>query len=34
VLGGYSKDGFEALSKAADQVLTEQMARYKKLLDG
>jgi uncharacterized protein YndB with AHSA1/START domain len=34
VLGGYSKDGFESLSKAADQVLTEQMARYKKLLDG
>jgi Polyketide cyclase / dehydrase and lipid transport len=32
-VGGYSKDGFEALAKAADGVLEEQLTRLKKLLD-
>jgi len=33
-LGGYAKDGFDGLSKAADQVLGEQLERLKKLIDG
>jgi uncharacterized protein YndB with AHSA1/START domain len=33
-LGGYAKDGLEGLSKAADQVLGEQVERLKKLVDG
>jgi Polyketide cyclase / dehydrase and lipid transport len=33
-LGGYSKDGFEAASKAADRVLAEQLQRLKKIIDG
>jgi hypothetical protein len=33
VVGGYNKDGFESLSKAADQVLGEQIARLRKYLD-
>jgi len=32
-IGGYSKDGFEALSKAADQVLGLQVERLRKLID-
>jgi hypothetical protein len=32
-LSGYIKDGFDDLSKAADQVLGEQMERLKKLVD-
>jgi hypothetical protein len=32
-LGGYAKDGFEALSKAADHVLGEQIERLRKLID-
>ena len=31
--GGYNKDGFASLSKAADGVLTEQMGRFKKLIE-
>jgi len=34
VVGGYVKDGFDGLSKAADRVLGEQVERLKKLLDG
>jgi hypothetical protein len=34
VLGGYAKDGFEAGAKAADQVLTLQVGRLKKAIDG
>jgi hypothetical protein len=33
-IGGYNKDGFDELSKAADHVLAEQLERLKKLLDG
>jgi Polyketide cyclase / dehydrase and lipid transport len=33
VVGGYAKDGFDALSKAADRVLGEQIARLKSTLD-
>jgi hypothetical protein len=33
-VGGYVKDGFDGLSKAADRVLGEQIERLKKLLDG
>ena len=33
-IGGYNKDGFDELSKAADHVLGEQLERLKKLLDG
>jgi hypothetical protein len=33
-LGGYSKDGFEAASKAVDHVLSEQLERLKKTIDG
>jgi len=33
VAGGYNKDGFEQLSKAADGVLTTQAGRLKKLLE-
>lgn len=33
-VGGYSKDGFEALSKAADAVLGEQIERLRKFIDG
>jgi hypothetical protein len=33
-IGGYAKDGFDGLSKAADRVLAEQLDRLKKLLDG
>jgi hypothetical protein len=33
-LGGYARDGFEELSKAADHVLGEQLERLKKLVDG
>ena len=32
-LGGYNKDGFEAWSKAADQVLSEQVARLKQKVE-
>jgi len=32
-LGGYSKDGFAALSQAADGVLTSQLAQLKKLIE-
>ena len=32
-VGGYAKDGFDELSKAADHVLGEQMERLRKLLD-
>jgi hypothetical protein len=32
-VGGFAKDGFDALSKAADQVLDEQLMRLKRLLD-
>jgi hypothetical protein len=32
-IGGYSKDGFDALSKAADQVLGVQIERLRKLID-
>jgi uncharacterized protein YndB with AHSA1/START domain len=33
-VGGYSKVGFEELSKSADQVLGDQVARLKKMLEG
>jgi hypothetical protein len=33
-MGGYAKDGFDGLSKAADQVLGEQIERLRKLIDG
>jgi uncharacterized protein YndB with AHSA1/START domain len=33
-IGGYAKDGFEELSKAADQVLGQQIEQLKKLVDG
>ncbi len=33
-IGGYAKDGFEALSKAADGVLGEQIERLRKWVDG
>jgi hypothetical protein len=33
-IGGYSKDGFDELSKMTDQVLGEQIERLKKLVDG
>jgi hypothetical protein len=33
-IGGYAKDGFDELSKMTDHVLGEQMARFKKLVDG
>jgi uncharacterized protein YndB with AHSA1/START domain len=32
-LGGYSKEGFDGLSKAADHVLGEQIERLRKLID-
>jgi hypothetical protein len=32
-IGGYSKDGFETLSKAADHVLGDQLERLRKLID-
>jgi hypothetical protein len=32
-IGGYSKDGFDNLSKAADQVLGLQIERLRKLID-
>jgi hypothetical protein len=32
-IGGYSKDGFDNLSKAADQVLAVQIERLRKLID-
>jgi uncharacterized protein YndB with AHSA1/START domain len=32
-VGGYSKDGFDKLSKAADQVLGVQIERLRKLID-
>jgi hypothetical protein len=32
-LGGYVKDGFDGLSKAADHVLAEQIERLRKLID-
>jgi hypothetical protein len=32
-IGGYSKDGFDTLSKAADQVLGIQIERLRKLID-
>jgi uncharacterized protein YndB with AHSA1/START domain len=34
VVGGYAKDGFDALSKGVDQVLSEQLERLKKIIDG
>jgi hypothetical protein len=33
-VGGYAKDGFDALSKAADRVIGEQIERLKKTIDG
>jgi uncharacterized protein YndB with AHSA1/START domain len=33
-VGGYTKDGFDELSKAVDHVLGEQMELLKKLVDG
>jgi hypothetical protein len=33
-LGGYDKDGFDMLSKGADHVLSEQLERLRKLIDG
>jgi hypothetical protein len=33
-LGGYAKDGFDGLAKAADRVLGEQLERLTKLIDG
>jgi hypothetical protein len=33
-IGGYAKDGFDESSKMTDQVLGEQMARFKRLVDG
>jgi uncharacterized protein YndB with AHSA1/START domain len=33
-VGGYTKDGFDELSKAVDHVLGEQMESLKKLIDG
>jgi hypothetical protein len=33
-IGGYSKDGFDELSKMTDHVLGEQLQRFKKLADG
>jgi hypothetical protein len=33
-VGGYVKDGFDGLSKAADRVLGEQIERLQKLIDG
>jgi uncharacterized protein YndB with AHSA1/START domain len=33
VLGGYNKDGFEQLSKGADGVLTDQVARLKRSIE-
>jgi uncharacterized protein YndB with AHSA1/START domain len=33
-VSGYAKDGFDALTKAADHVLGEQLQRLMKLLDG
>jgi Polyketide cyclase / dehydrase and lipid transport len=33
-LGGYAKEGFDGLSKAADRVLGEQLERLRKLIDG
>jgi hypothetical protein len=32
-IGGFAKDGFDGLSKAADGVLSEQLQRLKKLVD-
>jgi uncharacterized protein YndB with AHSA1/START domain len=32
-IGGYSKDGFDNLAKAADQVLSVQVERLRKLID-
>ena len=32
--GGYYKDGFDALSKAADHVLGDQIERLRKFIDG
>jgi hypothetical protein len=32
-VGGYSKDGFDELAKAADHVIGEQLERLKKLID-
>ncbi|HEY2676728.1 MAG TPA: hypothetical protein VGI65_07135 [Steroidobacteraceae bacterium] len=34
LVGGYNKDGFESLSKAADHVLGEQIERLRKFIDG
>jgi Polyketide cyclase / dehydrase and lipid transport len=34
VVGGYAKDGFDALAKAVDRVLGEQIARLKDTVDG
>lgn len=34
LVGGYNKDGFETLSKAADHVLAEQIERLRKFIDG
>ncbi|HEY2145681.1 MAG TPA: hypothetical protein VGH12_06395 [Steroidobacteraceae bacterium] len=34
LVGGYNKDGFDALSKAADHVLGEQLERLRKFIDG
>lgn len=32
-LGGYSKDGFDALAKITDKVMNEQLERFKKALE-
>jgi hypothetical protein len=34
VVGGFAKDGFDGLSKAADHVIGEQIERLKKTIDG
>ena len=33
-VGGYAKDGFDAMSKVIDRVLGEQLERLRKLIDG
>ncbi|MDP9010378.1 MAG: SRPBCC family protein [Pseudomonadota bacterium] len=33
-VGGYAKDGFDAVSKGVDHVLGEQLERLRKLIDG
>jgi hypothetical protein len=33
-IGGYAKDGFDELAKAADRVFGEQIEQLRKLTDG